>query len=82
MNFNVIKRAKPGQARCPLDFPTLIDVQFLSFTQNFVTSTQTLGQTTVLDSVETAVMNKICEGFRTRKFLFANTFGTKKQRRE
>ena len=66
MNFNVVKRAKPGQARCPLDFPTLIDrhpVQFLQFTQSFVTSTKALGQTTVLDSVETSGMSKICEGF-------------------
>ena len=77
MNFNITKRNKPGQARCPLDFPTVIDrhpVQFLPYTTNFVTSTQALGQTTVLDDVEMAAMNKICDDFRTRKFLFTSYF--------
>ena len=78
MNFNVTKRARPGQSKCPIDFPTVVDrhpIQFLPFTQNFVTSTHALGLNTVLDVVETAAMNTIAEGFRTCKFLFENITG-------
>ena len=73
MNFNIVKRSRPGQAKCPVDYPTLVDrnhVQFLSFTLNFVTSTYNLGQNTNLDDVELAALNNIAEGFRTCKFLF------------
>ena len=70
MNYNLIKRARPGQPKCVLDYPCLIDrnpVQLLPFTPNCVTSTQALGPNTILDNVETAFMKKMTTGFRICK---------------
>ena len=81
MNFNIIKRARPGQAKCGIDFPTVVDrhaVQLMCFTPNFVTSTHVLGPNTILDAVETEAMTKVAEGFKTCKFWLKEKGGSSK----